>query len=145
MRAYKLFRTVKNRPGELFPLFIDRGTAVPIGKWVSAKFHPTAGYAPRPGWHVAPNPFAPHLCRRNGSLADDRVWAEVEIPDTPGPWQRRADASPTGDIRDRVPSNGFYRFKRPANQGGSWMIAGRMKVIRLINSGHSARTKGTNR
>lgn len=133
MRAYKLFRTRKDRPGELFPLFIDRQTAVPQGVWVDAECVPTKGYAVRPGWHVAPAPHAPHLYRKDGTIPADRVWAEVEIPDIDAGWQRKADASPTGDVRDRIPRLGFYRFPRPASQGGEWIIAGKLRVVRVLD------------
>ena len=138
MRAFKLFRTKRGHAGALFPLFIDRGSAVHVGEWVEARFVPTKGYAPRPGWHVAPAPEAPHLCRKDGTMAPERVWAEVEVPDHDGGWQRVADATPTGDIRDRVPVGGFYRFKRPANQGGEWLIAGSMRVVRVLAAGEGA-------
>lgn len=52
VKAYKLFRTMKSRPGEIFPLFIGRSEPVPIGKWVDAEYVPTKGFAQRPGWHV---------------------------------------------------------------------------------------------
>jgi hypothetical protein len=63
---------------------------------------------------------------------EGRVWAEVEIPDTDGGWQAKADASPTKDIREEIPVGGFYRFARPTNQGGEWIIAGRMRVVRVL-------------
>ena len=36
-KAYKLFRIDPNRPGELFPLYVDSKNPVPIGKWIDAK------------------------------------------------------------------------------------------------------------
>ena len=77
--AYKLFRILKNRPSEIFPLFIDKNNPVPINKWIEAKFIPTKNYSKRPGWHVGRLPIAPHLMKKNGTLADNRVWAKVEI------------------------------------------------------------------
>jgi hypothetical protein len=138
MRAFKLFRTKKSRPGELFPLFIDKSTAVPVGEWVNAQFCPTKGYAPRPGWHVAPAPNAPHLCQKNGEYSPDRVWAEVEVPDHDNGWQAVADVTKTGDLRDQVPTGGFYRFPRPKNQGGEWMIAGTMRIVRILDGSEVA-------
>jgi hypothetical protein len=101
MKAYKLFRVLKSRPGELFPLFIDRTTPVPIGEWIEAECHPTPGFAVRPGWHASREPSAPHLSM------EGRVWAEVAV-------------------------SGWYEWQRPANQGGSWIIAERMKVLRIL-------------
>lgn len=129
--AYKLFRTLKTHPGEIFPLFIDATTPVPVGVWIPAENHPTSGYAPRPGWHSGPLPLANHLLTKEGKLDPARIWAEVEIPDDED-WQSVADESPTGDIRGEVPVNGFYRWKRPERQGGNWYISGAIKVNRIL-------------
>lgn len=131
VKAYKLFRTLRGRPGELFPLFIDKSSPVPVGEWIEAEYHPTKGFAQRPGWHVGRAPQAAHLMKKDGSLPSDRVWAEVEIP-ADVDWQPIADQSKTKDITGETPAGGFYRFKRPFNQGGEWLIAGALKVNRLL-------------
>jgi len=131
IRAYKLFRTLKSRPGELFPLFIDKSSAVPVGEWIPAQFIPTKGFANRPGWHAGLLPSAGHLLKKDGSMPSDRVWAEVEIP-ADIDWQPIADQQTTRDIRDQVPTGGFYKFKRPGNQGGTWIIGGALKVNRVL-------------
>src|SRR5262245_24978682 len=123
LKAYKLFQTRKSRSGLLFPLFIGKDKPTPIGQWVPAQFIPTPGYAPRPGWHVGPAPRALHLMCPDGTMPKDRVWAEVEIP-ADVDWTPVAQQQPTGDLRSTVPKGGLYRFPRPANQGGEWMIAG---------------------
>ncbi len=69
--AYKLFKVRKN--GTLGPLFINARLVVPIGKWLKAESHPTKRFAFRPGWHCAPETFAPHLGTKG------RVWCEVQI------------------------------------------------------------------
>lgn len=84
--------------GTIGPLFINRKQIIPIGVWLPAEDHKTKGYAHRPGWHVATKPFAPHL-RQTG----DRKWMEVEVHD-------------------------FVELKRPAIQGGVWLLAMRMMV-----------------
>jgi len=133
MIAYKLFRKMKNRPG-LFPLFIGKTIPTPEGVWVEAKFIPTPGFDKRPGWHVGTLPVADHLKQKStGTYAPDRVWAEVEIP-ADIDWQPVADASKSKDIKNRVPKGGFYRFKRPKNQGGMWLIAGAIKVNRVLSN-----------
>jgi hypothetical protein len=132
VKAYKLFRTLKSRPGELFPLFIGKNESVPVGEWMPAKFIPTKGFAERPGWHAGVLPNAPHLLSKDGTMAPDRVWAEVEIP-ADADWQSRADATPTGDIKSEVPAGGYYTFKRPGLQGGSWIIGGALKVNRILS------------
>lgn len=71
MKAWKLLR--QRRDGTLGPLFINRRQVVTPGEWLAAEDHPTKGYARRPGWHVAPEPLAPHLSTKG------RVWREVLI------------------------------------------------------------------
>jgi len=132
IKAYKLFRTLKTQPGKLFPLFIGKGEPVPVGQWIPAKFIPTKGFAERPGWHAGVLPNAPHLLSKDGTMPSDRVWAEVEIP-ADVDWQSTADATSTGDIKSEVPSGGYYTFKRPGLQGGSWVIGGALKVNRLLS------------
>ena len=71
VKGFKLLRVRAN--GTLGPLFINRKQVIPIGKWLPAEDHPTAGYQHRPGWHAAPRPFAPHLSTRG------RVWCQVSL------------------------------------------------------------------
>ena len=130
--AYKLFRVKKREPDKLFPLFIGKREAIPMGQWVAAKYLPTKGFAKRAGWHSGILPNAPHLMRRDGTLASDRVWAEIEVP-ADVDWQSRADASRTGDIKREVPVGGYYRFKRAGLQGGTWIISGAIRVNRVLS------------
>lgn len=132
IKAYKLFRVKKGQPGKLFPLFIGANTPTPMHRWISAEFIPTKGFAERPGWHVGRLPIANHLMRKDGSMPPDRVWAEVEIP-ADVDWQEEANKQPTKDIKGKVPSGGYYRFKRPAHQGGEWLIAGAIKVNKVLD------------
>lgn len=131
VRAFKLFQVKKSRPGELFPLFIGKDKPTPIGEWVQAEFIPTDGFAERPGWHVGPSPKAMHLMCKDGTMPKDRVWAEVEIP-ADIDWTPIALLQPTKDLRKLIPQHGFYRFPRPANQGGEWWIAGAIKIVRIL-------------
>lgn len=131
--AYKLFRTLKSRPGEIFPLFIGATTPVPMNQWVRAEYIPTKGFAERPGWHAGVLPSAPHLMKKDGSMPEDRVWAEVEIS-ADRDWQTEADQSKTRDIRGRIPEGGYYRFATPKLQGGSWIVGGALKVKRLMTA-----------
>jgi len=132
VQAYKLFRTLPTRPGELFPLFIDKTNPVPREEWVEAENIPTEGFAPRPGWHAGALPSAPHLRSKRDRIQPGRVWAEVELPDDVD-WQAVADASPTGDVRDQVPEGGHYRKKAPRMQGGEWLIGGGMKIRQVLS------------
>lgn len=88
--------------GTLGPLFINARLRIPIGEWMPAEVHPTNGFALRPGWHCARRPTAPHLSIKG------RVWAKCEIR---GKW---------------------YVFKRPGNQGGEWIIAESLRVLRIL-------------
>ena len=130
---YKLFRTLKSKPDKIFPLFIGKTKSTPIGVWVDAEFLPTKGFANRAGWHVGRIPKAPHLMKKDGSMQDGRVWAEVEIPADVN-WQYEADKSKTKDIRGKIPTDGYYCFKRPLTQGKEWLIAGSLKVNRILTN-----------
>jgi hypothetical protein len=90
---------IVRKDGTLGSLFINRRARLPIGRWLKADLHPTGGYAVRKGWHVLRNPNAPHL-----KPMPNRVWYAVEIEN-------------------------FTQFERPANQGGVWYLAERMKIL----------------
>ena len=70
--AYKLFRVDPNRPGELFPLYVDAKTGIKPNEWteaVSGEIDPKTGkvkssignLAYRPGWHAGDLPLATHI------------------------------------------------------------------------------------
>jgi len=70
IKAYKLFRVNANRPGELFPLFVNADKPVEIGKWYEAEVGEMSGdkvkskignLAYRPGWHAGDSPLATHI------------------------------------------------------------------------------------
>ncbi len=105
--GYKLFRL--RRDGTLGPLFINRRQVVPVDTWLDAEAHPTKGFAVRPGWHGTLIPWAPHLAQRlkNG---ERRVWCQVEF-------------------------QGARVYERPWNQGGTWILAERMRVVRILSEG----------
>jgi hypothetical protein len=105
MKAYKLFKLRSD--GSLGPLFINARLRVPTGVWMEAEDHPTKGFAHRPGWHCTHKPEAPHLAKEPKS-GPRRVWCEVEID---------------GDIT---------RFERPLLQGGTWFLATRLRVLRVL-------------
>ena len=130
--AYKLFRTLKSRPGELFPLFIDKTVPVIRDEWVEAEFIPTKGFAHRPGWHAGVLPIAPHLRSKENRIQPGRVWAKVSMP-ADVDWQSVADQTKTGDIRDRVPTAGHYRFATSKLQGGAWLIGGAVRIEEVLD------------
>ena len=104
MRAFKLFKQRKD--GSLGPLFINARQRVPVGVWLDAGDHPTKGFAHRPGWHACRTPEAPHLAKVT-KTGPARVWVEVDLAD-------------------------YTVVPRPAMQGGSWFLANRMRVVRVI-------------
>ena len=160
VKAYKLFRTDPKKPGQIFPLFVDAKTPVPMNEWVTAKAGDpgkTAGrvksslgdLAYRPGWHSGDLPIATHIGGKSDPALkapdyrpDNQVWAEVEHP-ADVDWQSVAnsrmeytkDGRPkpvTAHITDQVPLGGFYRYKTNPNMTGNWLISGGMKVNRIL-------------
>lgn len=69
--GWKLLRL--RNDGTLGPLFINRRLVIPVGEWLSAEDHPTKGYQRRPGWHAAPERYAPHLSEKG------RIWCPVVL------------------------------------------------------------------
>ncbi len=160
VKAYKLFRIDPKQAGKLFPLFVDAKTPVVTGEWVDAiigeqvegsvkvksKIGPLAF---RPGWHAGDLPVATHIGSKSDSKLkevdtrpNDQVWAEVEFP-ADVDWQKEAnsrarikkDGTPearTAHITDQLPVGGFYRYKTNSNMLGNWLIAGSMKVNRVL-------------
>ena len=103
MKAYKLLR-IKN--GKLYPLFIHRKFETPMNIWMRAECYPTKGFAVRKGWHCCFIPYAPHL-NMVLSNGEQRVWAECEIKE----WDT---------------------YNRPESQGGAWILAQKIKIIRTL-------------
>jgi hypothetical protein len=108
MIGYKLFR--QRRDGTLGPLFINRGQVLPVGKWLDAEAHATPGFAYRPGWHATLYPVAPHLAVWPKSEARPRVWAKVQL-------------------------QGTRTYSRPESQGGTWVLAQRLKILETLPTG----------
>lgn len=159
VKAYKLFRTDPNKPGELFPLFVGANDSVKMGQWVDAQIGEMVGgkvkskigpLAMRPGWHSGDLPIATHIGgKTNRDLIkpdyrpDNQVWAEVEVPadvDWQGEALKRARITKAGKvdpktahITDQVPVGGHYRYKTNTNMTGEWLISGAMKVNRILD------------
>lgn len=103
MKVYKLLRV---RNGKLYPLFINRNKETPIGEWMDAEFYPTKNFKPRKGWHCCYQPIAPHLKMKLAN-GEQRVWVECEAED-------------------------FTEYKRSEAYGGNWVLANRLKLIRIM-------------
>lgn len=159
--GYKLFRTHARHPGALFPLYVHADAPVEVGAWVAATAGPP-GKRPgtvrsrlgelafRPGWHASDLPVARHIGGKSapGSSApdhrpDDQVWAAVELADDVD-WQAVADAratvgrsgkpvARTAHVTDQVPLGGCYRYKTNPSMVGTWLIAGHMRVLRVLS------------
>tara|TARA_R110000868_G_scaffold61189_11_gene186075 strand:+ start:2773 stop:5160 length:2388 start_codon:yes stop_codon:yes gene_type:complete len=159
VKAYKLFRTDPNKPGELFPLFVNAKQSVKQGEWIDAEIGPMkdgkvkskiGNLAMRPGWHGGDLPVATHIGGKTSKdltgpnyRPDNQVWAEVEMPDDVD-WQteaiKRADRNKKGDvvprtahITDQLPTGGHYRYKTNPNMTGEWLIGGAMKVNKVLS------------
>ena len=94
------------KDGSLSPLFINKKSRTPMGVWLEAEYHPTNGFAGRKGWHCTLEPNAPHLSETLKS-GQERVWVEVEVKDV-------------------------EYYDRPESQGGIWILAQHMKIIREL-------------
>lgn len=105
MKAYKLLRKLSD--GKLYSLFIHKSYSTPFNEWMQAECYPTKGYAVRKGWHCTFKPIAPHLSMKLAN-GEQRVWVECEIDD-------------------------FSTYNRPESQGGTWILAQRMKIIKELN------------
>jgi len=156
-KAYKLLKMKVRKPGQVFPLFIGRAKPVIMGEWLDAEFIPTKGFSPRPGWHLSDTPAALHIGTEKKPVdgkqkptirRDDEVWAEVEVADDVD-WQpeanRRGRVYSKGhklagqpmpssrEIKDEIPVDGNYRYKTNPNMQGEWVIAGAVKINRILS------------
>ena len=152
MRGYKLFKVKKSEPGKLFPLYVLTDEATPIGVWLPAregemkdgKVKSKLGLlAYRPGWHLSDVPLATHIgIKEDGVIKymhDDEVWCECEFSDAVS-YQPEANRNGTKNgklvpreaMLRRIPENGYYRYKTNPNMTGEWIIAGAIKVLRVL-------------
>ena len=135
-RGWKLFEMRDD--GKLFPLFIGKQTETPMNEWVMAEIiMEHNGFAHRPGWHIgAMMPSAAWLMGADGTYKSQRgkrfrrVWCEVEyVADID--YTDVVEQLPRKCFTDRLPDNGFYRFRESGNR--LWVIADRIRVTRVIS------------
>lgn len=160
MIGYKLFKVKKKYPGQLFPLYVLSEEQVPIGVWLDAKEGPRTAtgkvksklgeLAFRPGWHLSDIPLAIHIgIKEDGVIKymhDDEVWCECEFSDVVD-YQPEADANGMRNgkfiavkaMLQHIPVDGYYRYKTSPMMLGKWIIAGRMKVLRILPDEEVAR------
>lgn len=151
MIAYKQFRMDKS--GNLHPLFVFSNEIIPVGEWIKAKEGPRTEsgkvksklgpLAYRPGWHLSEAPYAPHIGQKeNGKvkyMKPDTVWAECDVYDEED-WSYHAYTNgingkrfnPQKACLNFLPTNGFYWYTTNPNAFGKWLIAERIKVLRVL-------------
>lgn len=156
--GYKLFKVKKNHPGKLFPLYVYANEETHMGVWINAKLGETGkdenhvksklgDLALRGGWHLNENvPFVNHIGRKNedGRIAylfEDHVWCEVEYSNMvdyqalayQNGINEKGNFIPKNAYIKEVPLDGFYRYKTNPNQREPWIIAGAIKVNRVLS------------
>lgn len=134
-KGYKLFEM--DSEGNLYPLFIGKKEAMPIGEWIKAKILPTTGFSVRPGFHLGEICSAPWLMGADGTYKSQRgkswkrVWCEVE-------YNASIDYTPVVEhlpkkcFVDKLPNGGFYKF-RESGLNRIWYICDQMKIIKILS------------
>ena len=156
--GYKLFKVKASQPGKLFPLYVYANEETPMNEWVDAKLGEVASdgkhvksklgeLALRGGWHLNENvPHVTHIGRKdeNGNIAylfEDQVWCEVEYSDSidyqplvnENGKNKQGKVIPKNACMKEVPVDGFYRYKTNAKQKEPWIIAGAIKINRVLS------------
>lgn len=118
----------------------ESGELLPNGK-VKAKLG--SGLCYRPGWHVSQIPLASHIgIKKNGVIVarhPDTVWCEVEYSDKIDYQQEANGVNSQGRMvasrayLKHIPIDGYYRSKTNPNMQGTWIIAGSIKVNRILS------------
>lgn len=146
--AYKLFRI---KDGKLYPLYVFSNEETPMGKWIPAKCGPrdkngkvhsrlgTLAY--RPGWHLAEFPAAKHIGHKSDGIlvqSKDTVWCEVEYStnidytDSVRCFTKNGGINHSKSYMKEIPVDGFYEYKTNPLADCRWLIAGSIKVNRIL-------------
>jgi hypothetical protein len=97
------YKLVRQRAdGTLGPLFIDARLRLQLGTWLEAR----------------------HDVRRKG-FAFRPGWHCTAKPEAP-------HLSPKGRVWLKVEIDDYEEHRRPANQGGLWYLANRMKILEVL-------------
>ena len=136
--GYKLFE--QDPSGNLFPLFIDKNSPVPLNEWIKAEYHPTKGFASRGGWHIGADvPDAPWLKSYNGTDVGfykprwkhgKRIWCEVEYNANHN-YNEEVEKLAKKCFTDKVPDDGYYFFREVGK--GVWVITSDIKVVKILS------------
>ncbi len=155
MIGYKMFRVSKRHPGKIYPMFVLADQETKMGEWITAragerlpdgKVKSRLGpLSFRPGWHLSDLPIATHIgVKEDGRIRyqkPDTVWCECEYSDRIR-YQEEADErgrNADGILVSRnaylthVPVGGFYRYKTNPQMYGDWVIAGCIRVNRILS------------
>ena len=135
LRGYKLFE--QDPMGNLYPLFIGKKEVMPIGEWIKAKILPTKGFSVRPGLHLGEICSAPWLMSADGTYKSQRskywkrVWVLCEYI-AENDYSEEVELLPKKCFQDRLPENGFYKFKE-AGLNRIWVICDQIKIIKVLS------------
>ena len=154
--GYKLLR-IKKAHGvvKLYPLYVLANKETPVGVWLDAEDGPVSekgkvksrlgDLAYRPGWHINDKiPYVEHIYSLHDGqkyMRDDCVWCEVEYHDGIN-YQPEANAcgiNKKGKLIKQyaflsyIPQNGYYKYKTSPSMYGEWIIAGEMKINRVMS------------
>lgn len=134
-KGYKLFE--QDPKGNLHPLFIGKNEVMPIGEWIKAKILPTKGFSVRPGLHLGEICSAPWLMSANGTYKSQRskywkrVWVLCEYI-AENDYSEEVELLPKKCFQDRLPENGFYKFKE-VGLNRIWVICDQIRIIKVLS------------
>ena len=117
----------------------EEGERLPDGK-VKSRIGPLKF---RPGWHLSEIPLAVHIGIREGGVIrymhDDEIWCECAYSDAID-YQPVVEKNGTGyrAMMPWIPVNGYYRFRTSPQMLGEWIIAGSMKILRVLSDEEAA-------
>ena len=139
MKTYKLFR-IKN--GKLYPLYVLANKETPIGEVLKAEVgelkdetHVKAKgcggtLSLRSGWHMTTVPFTDWIGKKedDGTLVQrsDTVWCECEV------YGNQIECTERNGFR-YIPEDSWYYFKTNSRQKEPWIIADKIKVVRILS------------
>lgn len=152
--AYKLFRVSKKNKGCIYPLYVNANKPTPIGVWLEAECGERTSNGKvksrlgelcyRPAWHLSEYPLATHIGVKGATgtiemMKPDTVWCICEYSDRVN-YQEMANRNgyvngkfvPKNAYIKQVPVNGYYRYKTNPNMFGTWILAGEIKVLKVL-------------
>ena len=156
--GYKLLRIKRYEDGSyrLFPLYVFANEETKIGAKLDAKNGPLTNsgrvrsrlgeLSYRPGWHITTCPLANQIyCRKNGIKYQrpDTCWTEVWYSDEidytlvaheNGVNKKTGNFSAVKACLREIPVNGFYYYKTNPQAEVDWLIAGSIKILRVLSN-----------